>query len=317
MRARGRPARRAGFSDQRGSRCRNGLRVDQLAADDKLRSTSLEWVVRVLARPCAWRVRWNFSVRSLAAYPFAIPVPGSGTQHSSPSGSTTCRAWLLALESDTLVEQSIPLDGLRHVAQIAGLPQAAGIRPRARIRVPMDGTDQTRRRLLRRTFNSTAFAQLEHGNTGTPRRSYEPRGSRDGLEGARGHPAHAQDRWHAKSICCDRVAGVARVPLARVRRPGRLRGGGWASTLAMALAFRPSPPGSCSSSHASQLHRRVAAHASLEATPPRADSKVSHRCLPPWRRAVASLWAEALGPLVKAHPIAVTALILGAIEEER
>src|SRR3954468_3349777 len=81
----------------------------KLAADEYLRSTSLEWVV---LRPSLVHGRGAFGgtalFRAMAALPFAVPLPGNGAQRFQPIHvADLASTVILALESDRLVGQTV------------------------------------------------------------------------------------------------------------------------------------------------------------------------------------------------------------------
>jgi len=303
--------------------------LTKLAADDKLRSTSLEWVV---LRPSLVHARGAYggtsAFRSLAAYPFAIPVPGSGAQRFQPIWiDDLSRVVALALESDTLVRKTVDPVGpdsvtLREILEDyrkwLGFARAPVIQvPMWMVRIGARLGD-----FFGGPFNSTAFAQLEHGNTGDSEAFVRTTGiSAMGWKKAlEAHPAHAQDRWHARIYL---LRPLLRASLAFLWLASAVLGvfavGSWASTLAMALGFPAFSAGivlvlACIADFIVALllmlrwkPRRLAL---IQVSLVAAYTAVATVLWP-------SLWAEALGPLVKNIPIAVAALILGAIEEER
>lgn len=303
--------------------------MSKLAADDKLRATALEWVV---LRPSLVHARGAYggtsAFRSLAAYPFVIPVPGSGTQSFQPIWiDDLSRVVALALESDTLVRKTIDPVGpeavtlremLEDYRKWLGFPRAPVVRvPMWMVRIGARLGD-----LFGGTFNSTALAQLEHGNTGDAEafaRATEISaiGWKKALET---HPAHAQDRWHARIYL---IRPLLRATLAFTWLASAVVGvfavGSWASALAMALDIPVFSAGivlvlAC-------LVDLVVALLLMSRWNPRRLALIQVWLVAGYTAAATllwpSLWAEALGPLVKNIPIAVAALILGAIEEER
>ena len=181
--------------------------LTKLAADEHLRATPLDWTV---LRPSLVVARGAYGgtalLRALAALPFATPVPGDGTQSFQPiEVEDLARVVALALETDALVRRTLDVVGPEKVtlrailedyrrwlgfgtAHIVGLPRWA-----SRLAAWLgDG--------LGGTLNSTALAQLEHGNTGDAEAFARATGiaARGWKESLAREPAHAQDRWHAR-----------------------------------------------------------------------------------------------------------------------
>ncbi|HVP70155.1 MAG TPA: DoxX-like family protein, partial [Gemmatimonadaceae bacterium] len=171
-------------------------------------------------------------------------------------------------------------------------------------------------------LNSTALAQLEHGNTG----DYADFVEQSGIAGAgwrdalARHPAHTQDRWHARLYF---ARPLLRVTLALLWLVSGLAGlfalRDWAPRLAGLLGIGGPPA----------LVMLIAACA--------CDIVIAALVLARWRPPVLAgiqvvviavytlagtamepgLWAAPLGPLLKNLPIVAAALALGAIEDER
>ena len=303
--------------------------LTKLAADDKLRASALDWIV---LRPSLVHARGAYggtaTFRALAAFPFVIPVPAHGTQRFQPIWiDDLARVVALALESDGLVRKTIDPVGrdsvsLREILvdyrKWLGFPRAGLFEvPKGLVRICARLGD-----MIGGQINSTALAQLEYGNTGdfdafVKATGIEAMGWKDALAS---HPAHAQDRWHARIYL---VRPLLRVALAILWLASALAGAfalrDWSGAFAMAADIP-----------------YVAAGATL-AVACIADAAIAILLMRRWKprrlalvqlllvsgyTAVAtvlwpSLWLEALGPLVKNVPIVVAALMLGAIEEER
>jgi uncharacterized protein YbjT (DUF2867 family) len=179
----------------------------KLAGEDVLRSSRLDWAV---LRPSLVHARGAYGgtalFRGLAALPFRVPVPaGDGHVFQPIHVDDLARVVALALESDRLVGKTLDPVGPDRVTLgeiLADYRRWLGLAPARAIGVP--------RALVRAAarigdfaggpLNSTALAQLEHGNAG----DYAAFAAACGIDclGWRAalalHPAHAQDRWHAR-----------------------------------------------------------------------------------------------------------------------
>lgn len=308
---------------------RTGYAATKLAGEDTLRATTLEWVV---LRPSLVYARGAYGgtalFRGLAALPAFLPVPGDGAQSFQPIHVEDLAAVVAkALETDAFVRLTLAPVGpealtLREILvderRWLGLAPAAVIEvPRALVRLAARIGD-----LAGGPLNTTAFRQLEHGNTG----DYVAFRSATGLE-ARGwrsalakEPSHAQDRWHARLYF---VRPLLRIALTLVWAASGLAGiaaaGSWAPPLAQGLGI----------SLASAMGLLVAACA--------CDFAIAALLVLRWRpgRLAAvqaatvvlytfvatliapDLWIDPFGPLLKNVPIVAAALALGAIEEDR
>ena len=301
----------------------------KLAADDKLRASPLDWVV---LRPSLVHARGAYggtsAFRALAAYPFAIPVPGAGTQQFQPIWiDDLARVVALALETDTLVRKTIDPVGpdavtLRDI--LIDYRKWLGFGRAPVVHVPM-GMVRIGARLgdvFGGPFNSTALAQLEHGNTGDAAAFTQATGiSATGWKASlAAHPAHAQDRWHARIYLIRPLLRASLVFLwLAAAVVGLFAVGGWASTLSAALDIAPLGAG-IALVIACFMDLAIAVLLAVRWKPRRL--ALLQVLLIGAYTAIATvlwpgLWAEALGPLVKNIPIAVAALALGAIEEER
>lgn len=184
-----------------------GYAATKLAGEQALRSSRLEWVV---LRPSLVHARGAHGgtalFRGMAALPFAIPVPaGRGHGFQPIHVDDLARVVAQALESTTLLGRTVDPVGpdvvtLREILvdyrRWLGLPPAAVITiPRALVVLVARVGD-----LAGGPLNSTALAQLEHGNAG----DYEAFRAATGIDclGWRAalarHPAHVQDRRHAR-----------------------------------------------------------------------------------------------------------------------
>lgn len=303
--------------------------VTKLAADDHLRSTSLEWTVLrpslVVARGAHGGTAF---FRALAALPFAIPVPGDGHQAFQPIHvADLAQLVATAVEDDLLVHKTIDVVGpdvvtLRRLLEdyrrwlgLAPVPVLSIPRGLVRAAAWLGG-------IVGGPLNATALAQLDYGNTGDFAAFERVAGVkvRTWRNMLAMEPAHAQDRWHARLYF---VRPLLRASLAVL----------WVvSAIAGAFAIAPWAP-------------RLASAAALPAA--WTGAILAALCLLDlgigmlvWRRwrpplvallqmiviggytVVAtllwpSLWADPLGVLLKNLPILAAVLALGAIEEER
>jgi hypothetical protein len=172
------------------------------------------------------------------------------------------------------------------------------------------------------SINSTALRQLEHGNTGDYAAFSGATGiaARGWSEALATHPAHTQDRWHARLYF---VRPLLRFTVAALWLVSGFAGLAalreWSPLLAqdahlpIAIAFL-ALAAAClvdigfAILVARRWRPRTMAQVQLVAVT--AYTLVATLLWP-------SLWAEALGPLAKNVPIAAAILALGAIEEER
>jgi uncharacterized protein YbjT (DUF2867 family) len=179
----------------------------KLAGEDALRSTALEWVV---LRPSLVHARGAYGgtalFRGLAALPGFIPLPGAGAQAFQPIDVDDLAAVVVkAVESDSLVRRTLEPVGRDVVALrtiVVDYRRWLGLGPAIVVRIPVPLCRAAARigDVAGGPLNSTAWAQLEHGNTGdadgyAKASGLSPRGWREALDR---HPAHAQDRWHAR-----------------------------------------------------------------------------------------------------------------------
>jgi uncharacterized protein YbjT (DUF2867 family) len=303
--------------------------ITKLAADDHLRKTALEWTV---LRPSLVIARGAYGgtalLRAIAALPFAMPVPGDGAQSFQPIHvDDLAQVVVLALETDRLVRATLDVVGPETVTLHAILEDYRrwlGFSPARIVRIPR-GASRFAAWVGDRfggTLNSTALAQLEHGNTGDAAAFARATGlaTRSWKESLALEPAHTQDRWHARLYF---VRPLLRYSLAFV----------WlASAIAGAFSLR-----AWGGLFAAQLPIGMPAAMFALAVACLVDVIIALLLLGRWRprflalaQAVViagysvaatllwpSLWAEALGPLAKNIPILAAALALGAIEEDR
>lgn len=286
--------------------------LTKLAADDYLRSTTLEWTV---VRPSLVVARGAYGgtafFRALAALPFAIPLPGDGAQAFQPVHvHDVARVVAIALEEDTLVRKTVDPVGpdvvtLRRLLEdyrrwLGFGPAPVVAMPRFLVRLATWLGDR-----LGGPVNSTAMAQLAFGNTGDfaafeRAAGFTPRRWRDALAQ---EPAHTQDRWHARLYF---VRPLLRATLAILWVVSGAVGmfAGWDMAMLVpcvldivigvliAMRWRP----------------RLVAGIQVAVI---AVYTVAATLLWP------AMWAHPLGALLKNLPIVAAALALGAIEEER
>jgi uncharacterized protein YbjT (DUF2867 family) len=303
--------------------------LTKLAADDHLRASALEWVV---VRPSLVHARGAYggtaALRAIAAFPFAIPLPGEGGERFQPIAmDDLARVVAQALEGDALVRKTLDAVGpdvvtlqelLEDYRRWLGFGAARVVTiPRGIVKATAWLADR-----LGGPLNSTALAQLEHGNTGDAqafRRStgFAPLGWREALVL---HPAHAQDRWHARlyfvrpmlrgSLVILWIAsGFA--GLAALRE--------WTPLLARALGVPFAVAGAALI--AACLLDVVLACLIARRWQPRRLAAIQLLAIGVYTVLATvlwpSLWAESLGPLLKNIPLVAAVLALGAIEEER
>ncbi len=303
--------------------------LTKLAADDRLRASALDWVV---LRPSLVYARGAYggtgAMRAMAALPFAIPVPGDGAQRFQPIAmDDLVRVVALAIESDALVRRTIDPVGpdaltMREILEDSRRWLGFGA---ARV-IPIPRALVKAATLLGDRFggplNSTALAQMEHGNTG----DYDALRAATGIEAVRwkawlaANPAHAQDRWHARLYF---VRPMLRWTLALLWIASGFAGlyglREWTPLVAATLGI-PFLAAGLGLVAACILDIVLAC-------------LVARRWKPPFLAAIQvgaalayttvatllwpSLWLESLGPLLKNVPIVAAILALGAIEEER
>lgn len=301
----------------------------KLAADDYLRATALEWVV---LRPSLVHARGAYGgtalFRAMAALPFAIPVPGTGNQEFQPIHvDDLAQVVIQALETDRHVRATLDPVGPDRVTLRAILADLRSWLGFGRARVvsipqPLARAAAALGDRFGGPLNSTAFAQLERGNTGdyaafARATAMTARGWKECL--AR-QPAHTQDRWHARLYF---VRPILRYTLAFL----------WlASALAGALDLR-----AWSVLLATQVPMGIRTALAMLAIACLLDLVLAALLMRGWRprrlaliqvivilgyTAVAtvlfpSLWTEPLGPLFKNVPILAAVLAWGAIEDDR
>ncbi|MGH6943249.1 MAG: complex I NDUFA9 subunit family protein, partial [Geminicoccaceae bacterium] len=177
-------------------------------ADDALRALDLDWVV---LRPSLVYARGAYGgtslLRGLAALPFVLPVPGSGAQPFQPiHAGDLVRTVLRLLEAPGIRRVTLEPVGPEEVSlrellvrlrAWLGLPKARLVfLPLPLIRLATRVGD----RLGSAPVNTTALAQLEHGNAApcepfVKAIGFMPRALAEALSA---EPAEAQDLWHAR-----------------------------------------------------------------------------------------------------------------------
>lgn len=303
--------------------------LTKLAADDYLRSTTLEWTV---LRPSLVVARGAHGgtalLRAFAALPFAIPVPGDGRQEFQPIHiQDLARVVAMAIEEDTLVRRTVDPVGpdvvpLRRILE--DYRRWLGMAPALVVSMPQWLVKLSAR--LGDRFggpvNSTAMAQMAFGNTGDlaafeRAANFTPRRWRETLAM---EPAHAQDRWHARMYF---VRPLLRAALCLLWLGSGIAGlfalKEWSAALAAATALGPG--------------LAAGLLLALCITDLVIGVLVARRWRPPLltRIQVAmvcaytlaatllwpSMWAHPLGVLLKNLPILAAVLALGAIEDDR
>ena len=303
--------------------------LTKLAADDHLRASSLDWVV---VRPSLVHARGAYggtaALRAIAALPFAIPVPGDGGQRFQPIHmDDVARVVAAALEDDRLLRTTIDLVGpdaltLREILEDyrrwLGFGKAPVIAvPRWMVKATTWLADR-----FGGPLNSTALAQMEHGNTG----DYEAFRRATGIDALPWHaalaanPAHGQDRWHARLYF---VRPALRWTLAILWIASGFAGldglREWTPLFAAALGV-PFVVASAALI-AACIFDIVLAVLLVRRWNPRRLAAIQVAIIAVYTAIATllwpSLWLESLGPLLKNLPIVAAVLALGAIEEER
>jgi uncharacterized protein YbjT (DUF2867 family) len=303
--------------------------LTKLAADDHLRASSLDWIV---VRPSLVIARGAHGgtalLRAMAALPFAIPVPSAGDHRFQPIHiDDLARLIAKALEGDELVHRTIDAVGPDVVTLrtlLKDYRRWLGFQEAPIVSIPLNLVNAAARLADRYggPLSSTSLAQLEYGNTG----DYEAFKAATRIEAlgwkeqlAR-HPAHSQDRWHARLYF---VRPLLRSSLALL----------WlVSGFAGLVAIRQWAPLVASGTGVPVVMAGIALVVACVA-----DIAIAALIMRQWKpRKLAltqvllifgysafatllwpSLWEESLGPLLKNVPILAAVLALGAIEEER
>lgn len=178
------------------------------AADDDLRSRSVQWV---LLRPSLVYASGSYggtsAIRGLAGFPFVTPLVGCGDQPFQPiHADDLARTIVACLENDDLARRTLEPCGpeLLTLRQIVAQTRAWLDFPTARmLEVP-----ETLVRLAARLgdvvgagpIRTTAIDQMTYGNT-TDAAAFEQAigfRCRTMREAFRSAPSHVQDRWHAR-----------------------------------------------------------------------------------------------------------------------
>jgi uncharacterized protein YbjT (DUF2867 family) len=303
--------------------------LTKLAADDHLRASALDWVV---VRPSLVHARGAYggtaALRAIATLPFAIPVPGDGRQRFQPIHmDDVARVVVRALEDERLLRTTIDPVGpdqltlaeiLADYRRWLGFGAARVIpMPRALVRIAAWLADR-----FGGPLNSTALAQLEHGNTG----DYEAFRAAAGIDALpwkaalAANPAHAQDRWHARIYF---VRPLLRWTLAILWIASGFAGldglREWTPLFAAALGVPFVVAGGALI--AACVVDVVLACLLVRRWKPRKLAAIQVMVIVAYTAIATllwpSLWLESLGPLLKNIPIVAAVLALGAIEEER
>ena len=303
--------------------------LTKLAADDHLRASALDWVV---VRPSLVHARGAYggtaALRAIAALPFAIPVPGDGAQRFQPIHmDDVARVVAAALEDDRLLRTTIDPVGpdaltLREILEDyrrwLGFGKAPVIAvPRWMVKATTWLEDR-----FGGPLNSTALAQMEHGNTG----DYEAFRRATGIDATpwraalAANPAHGQDRWHARLYF---VRPALRWTLAILWIASGFAGldglREWTPLFAAALGVPFVVAGAALI--AACMFDIVLAVLLVRRWKPRRLAAIQVAIIAVYTGIATllwpSLWLESLGPLLKNLPIVAAVLALGAIEEER
>jgi uncharacterized protein YbjT (DUF2867 family)/uncharacterized membrane protein YphA (DoxX/SURF4 family) len=301
----------------------------KLAGEDALRSTALEWVV---LRPSLVHARGAYGgtalFRGLAALPGFIPLPGGGGQAFQPIDMDDLAAVVVkAVESDALVRRTLEPVGpdvvtLRSI--VGDYRRWLGLGPAIVVPIPMALGRAAARigDVAGGPLNSTAWAQLEHGNTGdadayAKASGLSPLGWREALGR---HPAHAQDRWHARLYF---VRPLLRIAIALLWIVSGIVGwtavAQWAGPLADALGA--SREAGTALLGLSCLCDMVLGALVLVRWKPPVLAAIQAAVVLGYTALVGivrpALWIDPFGPLLKNLPILAAIAALGAIEEDR
>ena len=304
--------------------------LTKLAADDHLRAMDLDWFV---IRPSLVIARGAFGgtalFRGMAALPFAIPVPGDGTQAFQPIHvADLARVVLLALEGSTALvrttvdpvgPQAVELrDILRDYRRWLGFGEV----PIVEVPSPLVSIACSAGDLLGGPLNSTSRRQLEHGNTGDATQfariaGFTPRSWRESLQA---EPAHAQDRWQARLYF---VRPLLRYSLALMwilsGVTGLIELRDWAVLLVSRLSIGIGT--ALTVLAVACLFDLVVAALLMRRWRPARLALIQSVAIVAYTVAATilwpSLWTEPLGPVFKNVPILAAVLAWGAIEEDR
>ena len=303
--------------------------LTKLAADDYLRSTTLEWTV---VRPSLVIARGAYGgtafFRALAALPLAIPVPDGGKQEFQPVHVRDVAGVVLAaIEGDTLLRKTVDPVGPETVTLrrlLEDYRRWLGFGPVPVITVParLISVAAWIGDRLGGPVNSTSAAQLAFGNTGDADAFREAVGftPMKWREALAAEPAHVQDRWHARIYFVRPLLRWALVLLWLVSGAGGAASvGDWTPALADAT-------GLSRSASAAILWALCAADVAIAVLVaaswrPRRLAGLQFAMIAGYT-AVATvlwpaMWADPLGVLLKNIPILAAVLAWGAIEEDR
>lgn len=177
------------------------------AADDFLRTSSLDWVI---LRPSLVYAEGAYGgtalFRALAALPFAIPLPGKGGGVFRPIHAGDLAATVIELLRKPAIARvtidPVGPDSLTLRDILLDLRRWLGYAPARTFEIPISLVRIAARigGLFGGPVNSTALRQMEFGNDGALEpfvaiTGIHPRRWKDALIA---HPAQIQDRWHAR-----------------------------------------------------------------------------------------------------------------------
>ncbi|MDQ7247431.1 SDR family oxidoreductase [Dongia sedimenti] len=181
---------------------------EKRAAEIDLQSRDLDWVILRPSLVFAEGTHGGTSaLRGLAAFPFVIPVPGTGEQRFSPIHAEDLSAAVVRLlAADAPVKQVLEPCGpesmsLREI--VVAWRAWLGLRDAPVLQVPMALVRASGRvfdRLGGGPLSTTAIRQIEHGNAGdgpafAAAIGLAPRSMRAWLMT---RPSSVQDKWHAR-----------------------------------------------------------------------------------------------------------------------
>lgn len=181
--------------------------ISKMHADEFLKTTTLDWIIlkpSLVYAPGAYG--GTALLRGLAALPFVVPIVGDGRQTFRPLSMDDLCATVVSLLDQRLENRTtLVLVGPEEVTLeqiIVDLRSWLGFSAARLLHIPKSLV-----RMLARlgdaiggTINTTAFQQMEFGNSGTAMAHDEQLRTTATAwhDGLRKHPSQVQDRWHAR-----------------------------------------------------------------------------------------------------------------------
>lgn len=299
-------------------------------AEQALAATALDWVI---LRPSLIYAQGTYGgtslIAGLAGCPELVPLPGRGLQRFSPLARDDLAALVLRLAEDrTVARVAIDAVGPETLTLRDLLDRWRawlGFPPARFLPLPMPLMRAAARLgdwFSRGALNSVSLRQIEHGNAGEPgpalrRLLPEPRTLAAYFAS---HPAHVQDRWHARLYF---LRPAIRVVLALLWLVSGVLGlvslGALAASLAAATGL-PLPVTKAGAAALCAIDLALAA-ALVVGVFRRAVGKLQFAVVAGYTLAISfvwpALWLDPLGPLLKNLPILVLLLVAMAIEDDR